>query len=447
MDRDAVEEFIETQDKANGLDTKVKMEASSDGGSMRSSKGIQLQVTPTKVNPSRSESHPLKEDAVISAGEREEKGKENRIRRSNTWKRRSLITPLMSPEQKQQQQQLQLQQLQQQQQQQSGKNGDMSWTPLGRNRRNTGECSDGQQSVRSSIGSINSAMLEKVDTDLALTLPFETSGQEVSGQETSNLNANNNSNNINNQGQGQGQGHGLDLNSNQSQSQNNISTGNRSPSNAEDVDALLQSLANKELEILERTRKMHDLFRQIKAEDRMIQQTAAELQQLKKKVSELVGTGHQYEKNYSMSRGNSTSSGNSGIAANQSKKPASLWSKSVSLLSQFDQMIQGTMETKLRMMDAESGEQSETTSEASEVSGPGSGPGSGPKKREQESAVAPTSSIWSLVNEFKQGLGLVGIEEEEEADGTPTTASTTTDADSSSKHSQHVTGDVEMHAL
>lgn len=412
MDRDALEKFIDLQDKENDIDTKSKIyhEVTDRGsvtptfnqgssgmspksvGSSGRNKNIQLQLTPTKADPTSTlDSHPLKgdnsdqdditgnmkeneDDVSLGSGKVTVKNNGNGvsaatngkggnqelgIRRSNTWKRKSLIMPLMSPEHTVKQQQ------RQSYQQHCKPSESVSNTPLGRKYRSKLDRNDGQKSVRSSISSIGSLLPDGATTEFSaspatkLKLPTTTTD-----------------------------------------------TAKVVPSVSEDdndMESLLQSLANKELEILERTRRVHDLFRQIKIEDKIIKQNAEELQQLKKKVSRLVG--NQVQGQNSNTTLPAESHGESNNAETADNKSSSLWTKSVSLLNQFDQIIQGTVETKLGLGDS--------GSSATENQSEG-------KPKGNDNAG---SAIWSLVNEFKNGLGLLATEEED-ADGSIGTIAT-----------------------
>ncbi|CDO94772.1 unnamed protein product [Kluyveromyces dobzhanskii CBS 2104] len=407
MDREAVEKFIDLQDKENDIDTAGKlsrgshdgksvysvdsrgsndMSPTSAGGFVRN-KNMQLQLTPTKVAASNTvDSHPLNdntskseenEDVVLSLPSKStlkingggstvenSKGADQGlgIRRNNTWKRKSLIMPLMSPEHTPKHQH------------QPHKHSESATdTPLGRKYRSTLEPNSEQRSVRSSVGSIGSLLPDGVTLE-------STANPAVRIE---------------------------------SVTATSMDDGYGSPGKNGDVETLLQSLANKELEILERTRRVHDLFRQIKVEDRIIQQDVEQLQQLKKKVSRLVGD--QINGRNGDAQQSELGGAGSDLGAD-SKKPSSLWTKSVSLLNQFDQIIQGTAETKLGL------------------AGPGNdndGVQPEDKKKVDENAG---NTIWSLVNEFKHGFSLLTgeDEEQEEESDRPTKngfSSATTDAD------------------
>lgn len=358
MNNDALENFIDLQDEENNIDTKGKyrvsprdttpvdiksFEESVSSPSSSGRKHLHTQSTPTKATP---DSHPLKDNDHFSTNCTN--STEGVIKRSNTWQRKSLIMPILSPNNTPKQSSQTTLHFHSHSHSHSHVQDSFSDTPPGRKQRTRDNSIESQMSKRSSGGSISSILPDTLD--------------------------------------------GTNTNTNNSPIADSARNTYLQNENT-DVSGLLQSLANKELEILERTKRVHDLKRQIMLEDKVIHQINAELHILKKKVSELVG-------NQVVSQTNQTASAKqTSTSKTESKLPESLWTRSVSLFNQFDQMIQGTVENRLGLVD--------------------SSPNDAPRKHNDQlnctqAKKQEENPIWSIVNDFKQGLGLLEIEEEED---------------------------------
>lgn len=177
--------------------------------------------------------------------------------------------------------------------------------------------------------------------------------------------------------------------------------------NGMDVNALLQSLANKELELLECKRKIEDLKKQLQLEETIFQNKNNELQDLKNKVSKNLNGSNKNNNpgnnRLSLSKENSrgtpndtpvkklVASGDTRTYEDQSKQ--SMWSKPLAIFNQVDQIIQHELERTLNW-----DEPPTPVEEAIEENNADSG--------------GVSQSIWNFVAEVKSGL--LGIEEEDE---------------------------------
>ncbi|QHS73795.1 Tda11p [Saccharomyces paradoxus] len=232
------------------------------------------------------------------------------------------------------------------------------------------------------------------------------------------------------------------------------------PTNGVDVSALLQSLATKELELLECKQKIEDLKKQTQHEEQNYARRARELHELKEQVSKHLDpslntpvksrafspvyqsipmesrTENAGNSNFSSSvrtRKNvdhpSTNQPRSvspqdiqetrqrDNSSNSSKQ--SLWSKPLALFNQFDKIIQHEIERTLNWDDSLPG-----TPEAQEATSTSNGeysaqhhdsetPGAHQNSPSQGSV---SRSLWSFVSDVKAGL--LGIEEENDSDVT-----------------------------
>lgn len=349
MDRDALEQFVKEQDAENKMNTEerfTQMPRTTPSCSPQLSEEISfsppstgkrpvlLHVTPTKPT---TDSHPLKDGNECIENK---SVNSNSIKRNNTRARKSLIMPVVSLEQAGKQNSIPV----------DGVFG----TPLGRKQRGRTASIDSQKSVRSSVRSNEPIIGEE-------------GRHSVQFESGDNSTATYNSNDL--------------IKPDSNLSKENV-----------EISDLLQSLANKELEILERTRKVNDLKRQIMQEDKLIHEAEFELDKLKMKVSELIGN--------KVTNDNPTLTstyyhrGGAQDKSDVGRNNESLWTKSVSLLNQFDQMIQGTVENGLGFVDHMEGDENQAITSDTNA-----------KKSDEK-------SIWSFVQEFKQGLGLNSIKEE-----------------------------------
>lgn len=206
---------------------------------------------------------------------------------------------------------------------------------------------------------------------------------------------------------------------------------NRSGSNASfrssaDTDAmmstLLQNLANKEQEILDAKRRIEELKKQLASEDILYQERLKDLQELKEKVSnhfhkatsnnisptaDRVKTELKEDEQAEMRHGASHPVKNT-VASNdfptRENRP-SVWSKSLAIFSQVDQIIQHELERSLNWDEqpstaAQRREQQESDNEVQ-------------SRKQNEETVSVTKSLWNFVSDMKYGL--LGIEEESDS--------------------------------
>lgn len=184
-----------------------------------------------------------------------------------------------------------------------------------------------------------------------------------------------------------------------------------------DVNALLQSLANKELELLECKRKIDDLKKQLHMEENIYQNKANELQELKNKVSKNINVSGSnqpvFNKTSTTGRKNSRESSrrNTHVTPvkttrndirqdtslnqdmeNSDDNKQSMWSKPLALFNQVDQIIQQELERTLNW--------DEPPTPVAET------------EENQEGDKSVSKSLWSFVSDLKTGL--LGIEEEED---------------------------------
>lgn len=188
--------------------------------------------------------------------------------------------------------------------------------------------------------------------------------------------------------------------------------------NGMDVNALLQSLANKELELLECKRKIEDLKKQLQLEETIYQNKTNELQDLKNKVSKNLNGSQQQNNNNNtgnnrmkFAKENSRATPNSTPVKRSQKSDnnhlmksrnvedqskQSMWSKPLAIFNQVDQLIQQELERTLNW--------DEPPTPVEETPG-----------ENNTEAGGVSQSIWNFVAEVKSGL--LGIEEEDEGSG------------------------------
>ncbi|AET37817.1 Tda11p Ecym_2060 [Eremothecium cymbalariae DBVPG len=177
-----------------------------------------------------------------------------------------------------------------------------------------------------------------------------------------------------------------------------------------DVSMLLQTLATKELELLERRKTIEDLKRHLTLEENALVTQSRELQELKLRVSRVLDPTPQYNgvspiqfdsrlsaEREGLMSGRPQMHSNSNIkrasslkSVSSSTKPESVWAKSLSFLNDFDQILQDGLEKRLGFDELTTTPTSvETAASLSE-------------ERKQ--------GIWGLVQDFKAGLLGLGAE-------------------------------------
>ncbi|QLL30292.1 hypothetical protein HG536_0A01090 [Torulaspora globosa] len=209
---------------------------------------------------------------------------------------------------------------------------------------------------------------------------------------------------------------------------------NRSGSNASfrsstaDTDVmmstLLQNLANKELEILDAKQRIEELKKQLASEDILYQERLKDLQELKEKVTNHFHKATNNNTSPTVDRvkkdlkGDEQAKKRQGHGSNHPVKdtvasndvPArenrpSVWSKSLAIFNQFDQIIQNELERSLHWE-----EQSGT---AAQQKGGQESDDEVRSGKQNEETISVTKSLWSFVSDMKYGL--LGIEEESDS--------------------------------
>ncbi|CAI4546732.1 CCQ_1a_G0024740.mRNA.1.CDS.1 [Saccharomyces cerevisiae] len=230
------------------------------------------------------------------------------------------------------------------------------------------------------------------------------------------------------------------------------------PTNGVDVSALLQSLATKELELLECKQKIEDLKKQTQHEEQNYTRRARELHELKEQVSKHLDPSlNTPVKNRAFSpvyqniplESRTENAGNSSLpssvskpknmghqSTNQSRSVSpqdiqerrqrddssdsskqSLWSKPLALFNQFDKIIQHEIERTLNWDDSLSGTpevQEGTPTSNSESSAQQYDNEASGARQKSPSQGSVSRSLWSFVSDVKAGL--LGIEEENDND-------------------------------
>ncbi|CUS24872.1 LAQU0S21e00364g1_1 [Lachancea quebecensis] len=208
-----------------------------------------------------------------------------------------------------------------------------------------------------------------------------------------------------------------------------------------DVNALLQLLANKELELLETKHKIEELKKTLTQEEKALLRQTHELQDLKTQVSKTLNSGideQKQQQNHSSHHSPNQSSlavPTSHTSSNESRptqaKKESVWTKPLSFLNQFDQLIQHELEKKLNWDEVASPEKT-PGAESGALPGRSASPASQYNSsiannnsnninnnnwgRSNEDVLGNmSSSLWSFVSDVKTGL--LGINEEEEEEG------------------------------
>lgn len=177
-----------------------------------------------------------------------------------------------------------------------------------------------------------------------------------------------------------------------------------------DISSLLQTLATKELELLDGKHRIEELRKKLSAEDALHQERLKELQELKEQVSNhfqrttvnnMSPTNNKSKvKVTELAEARSiTDKAPSPPIPNKSEDGHSLWSKPLAILGQFDQIIQHEFERSLHW-DEPSPPLPAQRDNAPE-----------PKKQEEASV---SRSIWNFVSDMKSGL--LGIDEEVDAE-------------------------------
>ncbi|CAR21854.1 Tda11p [Lachancea thermotolerans CBS 6340] len=213
-----------------------------------------------------------------------------------------------------------------------------------------------------------------------------------------------------------------------------------------DVNALLQLLANKELELLETKHKIEELKKTLTQEEKALLRQTHELQDLKTQVGKALNSGideqiqqqsqssHHSPNQRSLAVPTSHTPGNESRPAHAKKE--SVWTKPLSFLNQFDQLIQHELEKKLNWDDVASPEKT-PGAESGTLSGRSASPASynngnsnnnnnnnSNRGRPNEDVLGNmSSSLWSFVSDVKTGLLGINEEEEEESAEAPAVAS------------------------
>lgn len=217
-------------------------------------------------------------------------------------------------------------------------------------------------------------------------------------------------------------------------SRSSSSASEQQAESSKDVGAVLQLLANKELELLETKRKIDELKKTLSQEEKALQLQTQELQELKGKVGRALNSGideqlqlqqhhqqnphnsQQAHKHYNLQQQQQQQQQNQngqphypnpapGVPKGQLEtrrmhsKKESMWTRPLSFLNQFDQLIQHELEKKLNWDDVASPEKTPT----SETPG---------NKPAEDVFGNVSSSLWNFVSDVKTGL--LGINEEGE---------------------------------
>lgn len=187
-----------------------------------------------------------------------------------------------------------------------------------------------------------------------------------------------------------------------------------------DISTLLQSLATKELELLDGKHRVEELKKKLAAEETLHQERLKELQELKEQVgihfhktaaNSMSPTGDKYRSNtkereeLKEPKEPSARASSPAVSSISNEQPAaerrhSLWSKPLAMLGQVDQIIQHEFERSLNWDDP-----------------PSPAPQVGDTVRQGKQSDAQTGvsqSIWSFVNDMRSGL--LGIDEEVETE-------------------------------
>lgn len=201
-------------------------------------------------------------------------------------------------------------------------------------------------------------------------------------------------------------------------------------SSAADADGmmstLLQNLANKELEILDAKQRIEELKKQLASEDTQYQERLKDLQELREKVSyhfhrAAISNSPQPAAN-AKAKAEVKSSEPAKVRQNRAATPPvnkvstpntalpkedkqSVWSKSLAMFNQFDQIIQHELERSLNWDEHPSPATREEAHQQDETAVR--------SKKQTEEPGGVTKSLWNFVSDMKSGL--LGIDEESES--------------------------------
>lgn len=196
-----------------------------------------------------------------------------------------------------------------------------------------------------------------------------------------------------------------------------------------DLNALLQMLANKELELLDSKRKVDDIKRSLHQEEQTLHMKSKELNELKVQVAKILNDNVAASTGFN---GNESHAGELGKLgedfehmAQKKASPApapsptpakkeSMWTRPLSLFNQFDQLIQHEIEKKLNWDDLEAPRPNPTNKHSNENNS------SQPNSKSTHDTATSTedvlgnvsTSLWNFVSDVRTGL--LGINEEPE---------------------------------